>query len=367
MIKVAFVLSNLDEDGGQTVVCTLLKNLDKNQYLPKLFVLSKEKENRLSRQLREANVEVEFLNLRYDYKGVRLIEIIHYFDRCMKLFQPDIINVHLDTLYSWFWALLRKRRIIFTVHSDAGRISDRISLRLFKKLNHKKLIRVIGVSEFASRRFKEIFSASDVRTIYNPVDIECYDLSTKTGHEEIRFINVARFYPVKNHKLLIDAFSLVCKKIANVQLYLVGDGQEYEKIQAYVLEKNIGEKVHFMGYREDVSELLMQSDIFVMSSLSEALPVSVIEALAAGLPVVATRVGGLPELVSDNGILVETNNAVQLGDAMLALARDENKRRQMGIYSRKKSQLFQISNILFQYGRLYDEEAERKKEIYHYN
>ena len=359
MIKAAFVLSNLDEDGGQTVVCTLLKNLDKNKYLPKLFVLSREKENRLSRQLREAEVEVEFLNLRYDYKGVRLFEIIYYFDKCMKLFQPDIINVHLDTLYTWLWALLRKRRIIFTVHSDAGRISDKLSLKLFKKLSGKKLIRVIGVSEFASRRFEEIFSASDVKTIYNPIDIECYAPSAKRGHEEIRFINVARFYPVKNHKLLIDAFELVCKNITNVRLYLIGDGQEYEKMQAYVLEKNIEEKVHFMGYREDVSELLMQSDIFVMSSLSEAFPVSVIEALAAGLPVVATRVGGLPELVSNNGILVETNNPVQLCDAMLSLARDEDKRRQMGVYSRKKSELFQISNILLQYGQLYDEEAEK--------
>lgn len=367
MIRVAFILSNLAEDGGQTVVCTLLKNLDKNKYLSKLFILSPEVDNKLCRHLRAAEVDFEFLNLKFDYKVIRSIDIFYRLNRGMNRFRPDVVNVHLDTLYSWIWAWVKRRRIIFTVHSEASRISNMFSLQLFKRLNRKNLIKVIGVSKFASLRFEEVFGANDVMTIYNPVDIECYDNYSKPQHENIRLINVARFYPVKNHRLLIDAFSLVCKEITNVQLYLVGDGQEYENIKKYVREKRVENKVIFTGYREDVAELLVQSDIFVMSSLSEAFPISVIEALAAGLPVVATKVGGLPELVSDNGILVETNNASQLCAAMLRLIRDERKRKQMGRISLKKSALFSISNVLSQYGRLYDEEAERKKEIYYYN
>lgn len=153
MIKIAFIISNLDEDGGQTVVCTLLENLEKSEYLPKLYVLSEKVENKLTKRLRKEKVDFEFLNKKYPYRYIRMIEIIYRLDKAMKYFQPDVIHVHLDTLYSWTWALLRKRRILFTVHSEATRINDKTALKLFENLNRKNLVKVTGVSEFATVRF----------------------------------------------------------------------------------------------------------------------------------------------------------------------------------------------------------------------
>ncbi len=358
MVKVAFILSNLDMDGGQTVVCTLIKNLDKSKYLPRLYILSTEVDNKLSKQLSEAGIEYKFLCKKFIPKKLRFFEIIYQLNKEIELFNPNVINVHLDTLYSWVWAFLKKKRIIFTVHSEAKRIANPMSLKLFDLLNRKELIRVVGVSKFASLNFEKIFSAKNVLTIYNPVDI-CCDYSKKKAPRNLnlQFINVARFNPVKNHKLLIDAFLTVCQELNNVQLVLVGDGQEYDFIKQYVIEKGIKDKVVFTGYRENVIEWLEQSDVFVLSSYSEAFPVSVIEAIEVGLPIIATEVGGLPEAVTDNGILVESNNENELANAMLLLAKDEDRRKLMGNRSLQKSELFSTTNIISQYGRLYDEEA----------
>ncbi len=363
-VRVAFVLSNLDTDGGQTVVCTLLKHLNREKYLPKLFVLSPKVDNKLVTQLYRCNIEVCFMNIKYDIKYIRTAKIINWFDYEIKKFHPNVINVHLDTLYSWIWALWRKQKIIFTVHSEAYRISNKLSLHLFKKLDNKGLIRVIGVSEFASESFKKVFGAKEVITIYNPVNIEHYAAERLEEHKDVRFVNVARFYPVKNHKLLIDAFDKLRESKENIMLYLVGDGQEYDNINKYVAQKNLTHFVKFYGYIEDVADILRQSDVFVISSLSEAFPVSVIEALAAGLPIVATRVGGLPELVQENGILVESGDADALCQAMKTLAQNKKQRQEMGAYSKEMSKKFSTDIIVQLYEKIYDEELEKVSKEY---
>ena len=358
--KIAFVMSSISIGGGETVVCTLLKNLNKEKYTVKLFVTTNEVDNTLTQELRNANIDVQFVHIKHDYNYIRTFEILSWLNKQLKSYKPDVINVHLDTLYSWMWALVKKKRIVFTVHSEAGRICNFVSKKLFHLLNRKKLIRVIGVSDFASQSFKNVFGADEIQTIYNPVDIAHFDLDISNEREEIVFTNVARFFPVKNHKLLIDAFEKLYRTNQNVRLELVGDGQEYENIKDYVSEKKLNDGVKFWGYKADVAEILNHSDVFVLSSLSEAFPISVIEALAAGLPVVATNVGGLPELVQDNGILVESENVDAFYQAMEKLAQDKEMRKKMGACSKEMSKNFSIDRILQQYEKVYDEESQKE-------
>lgn len=365
--KIAFVLSNLDEDGGQTVVCTLLKNLKRDNYTVKLFVLSAIQENKLTRELKENQIGVEFLWTQSMIQSLRGLHAIRNLDRAIKKFQPDVIHVHLDILYSWIWALWRKRRIIYTMHSEANRIKEKYPIRLYRRLQKKGLIRVIGVSSSAARRFQEVFNATNIETIYNPVEIEKFGKKYNREGNKIRFVNVARFNPVKNHKLLVDAYERLCLSGSTSVLELVGSGQEYENIKRYVSEKGLHKRVKFWGQIEDVAQRLEEADVFVLSSLSEALPVSVIEAMAAGLPIIATNVGGLPELVKDNGILVENNDIDALFRAMQELEQNQDKRQRMSIYSKKYAKMFEVQKIIEQYKKVYDEEAGYEKEVYHYN
>src|SRR5207248_3814804 len=118
----------------------------------------------------------------------------------------------------------------------------------------------------------------------------------------------------------------------HARLVLVGDGPERAGVEAQVRELNLGEKVRFLGTRKDVAQLLHGADLFLLTSVSEGIPLTVIEAMAAGLPVVATDVGGLREVVADGltGLLAPAKDAAALADCVWRLAGDPELRRRMG-------------------------------------
>lgn len=357
MKKIAYILPNLDTDGGQAVVSTLVCNLDKSKYNAKLFVMAPSVKNKLTELIRCADIEIIFCDILESVqknKLCRLYRIVRWLSRQINTFSPDIIHVHLDTLYSWIYALIYNRKIIFTVHSQAQRIYNIVSANLFKIMQRRNLIIVTAVSRASANQFKECFGATDVKVIFNPVDIKHFKSDrARDSKSEVIFVNVARFNPVKNHEMLIKAFRLLIEEESNVRLILIGEGEKYEEIKDMVNALNLTSKVDFRGEMIDVSPELNQADVFVLSSLSEALPVSVIEAMAAGLPIISTNVGGLHELVTDNGILVEPSDELQLMKAMKELADNVPKRVRMGGLSEKYAQKFEVHEIVTEYEKIY--------------
>jgi glycosyltransferase involved in cell wall biosynthesis len=124
--------------------------------------------------------------------------------------------------------------------------------------------------------------------------------------------------PVKAYDTLIDAFALVVGRAAHVTLQIVGDGPLMGVLREKVQSAGLGSHISFEGAVTDPERLLASADLFVMSSLSEGLPMAILEAMAAGLPVIATRVGGVPELLTrDTGWLCESGRADSLAAAIL--------------------------------------------------
>ena len=146
------------------------------------------------------------------------------------------------------------------------------------------------------------------------------------------FAHVGRFMAQKNHLDLVAAFQQVASADPRALLVLAGDGELRETVRARAASLGLEGAVRFLGLRDDVPELLGAADAFVLSSAWEGLPIAVLEAMAAGLPVVATAVGGVPELVrsGETGWLVAPGAPAALGAAMLALSRDLAAARAMG-------------------------------------
>ena len=156
-----------------------------------------------------------------------------------------------------------------------------------------------------------------VTTIPNGIDAEEYskDIDMRKMKDDIevrsdaRLISiVARLSPEKDHEMLLEAFSLFCKQFTDVDLVVVGDGGLFEDLKNTTRRLEVAPRVHFLGYRKDVAQLLATFDCFVLSSRSEGLSMTLLEAMAAGLPVVATDVGGNSEVVQheETGFLVPT-------------------------------------------------------------
>lgn len=200
-----------------------------------------------------------------------------------------------------------------------------------------------------------------VKLIRNGINIEKF-LATKVASEQLRLIHVARFNPVKDQQNLLNAFAQLINnnqlQPSDVSLTMVGDGSLYDQLVAQSNALNIQDYVIFTGARNDIPVLLQDADIFVLSSIAEGIPMTILEAMAASLAIISTRVGGLPELVVDdvNGYLVDKQNSEQLAKAMQQYLHCPDKVTQHGQHGLAIIQeQFEESAVIAAYSSLYQQ------------
>lgn len=206
--------------------------------------------------------------------------------------------------------------------------------------------------------------ARKVQTILNGIDIDKYSnirskdsLSLIDVNREIISIGiVARLSAEKDHATLLHALSLVVKEYSNVKLIIVGDGPLRSELEKLAIDLDVMAYCSFLGNRDDIPQLLSQIDLFVLSSITEGVSLTLLEAMAASLPIVCTDVGGNSEVVEDgvNGIIVPSREPALLAKALLELIRHPERRLQMGKagFKRVKS-VFSIQRTVAEYEKLY--------------
>jgi glycosyltransferase involved in cell wall biosynthesis len=203
--------------------------------------------------------------------------------------------------------------------------------------------KAIAVSEKNRRRLlaNGLYRSEQVVVIRNGVDVNEFapidgyvDYRYEWGVEKssVLITLVGYLEEIKGHRYLLQALPDVLRRHSNVVVAFVGDGVLRTSLEAYVRENNLSDHVIFAGWHEDVHRILAVSDILVLPSISEGMPLVVLEAMAAGLPVVATRVGGIPEAVIEGktGLLVEPASAHGLQDAIVKMLQDPERMRDMG-------------------------------------
>lgn len=214
------------------------------------------------------------------------------------------------------------------IHAEHGReISDPLGLNkkhnLLRKIISPFIHYFVAVSSDLQLWLIDDVSIDShkVKLVRNGIDIKKFG-GEKVKSHCIRFIHIARFNPVKDQQSLINAFALLVAEKGylpeQVSLTLVGDGELTNALKQQVSDKELDAFVIFTGARNDIPALLENSDVFVLSSIAEGIPMTVLEAMAASLPIISTDVGGLSELVENEvtGLLVEKENAKALANAM---------------------------------------------------
>jgi glycosyltransferase involved in cell wall biosynthesis len=174
--------------------------------------------------------------------------------------------------------------------------------------------------------------------------------------KEIVLAAVGRLAAVKNYALLLRAVALLVSQGVPLKLKIVGDGPERTNLETQATAAGIDKYVEFLGFRADVAAILSTADMFVLSSVSEGLPMAALEAMQVCLPIVATRVGGMPQVVREgvNGFLVESGNAEQLADRIRFLADHPDLLLQYGAASRAHLvSHFSADAMVDAYSRLY--------------
>jgi glycosyltransferase involved in cell wall biosynthesis len=168
---------------------------------------------------------------------------------------------------------------------------------------------------------------------------------------------VARLDSIKNHRCLIKAMKKVAARFPDALLLVIGDGPLRTELEELVSFVRLNNNIKFLGTRNDIPRLLSVLDIFVLCSLSEGLPLTILEAMAAGKPIVATDVGGIPEIIKDgiDGIIIPSDDSDRLAEAISELLRDKRKRHEMGAKARMKfEEKFTIQTMVKSYEELYE-------------
>lgn len=219
---------------------------------------------------------------------------------------------------------------------------------------------VVLISEATRQFFIEHrgIPAAKTRVILNGANLNKFlRASAHPGSSlpKVRFGIAARMVPEKDHFTLLRAFAFVVAEIPQAELHIAGDGEFRPRLESFAQELNIGGQVTFLGALPEISRFLSQLDVFVLSSLNEGLPLVLLEAMAAGLPVVSTRAGGVEEAAIDsqNAYLSAPGDAQGLAQAMIRMARSPNLA-QMGAMGRQIVQdRFRIEQTWREYHKLF--------------
>jgi glycosyltransferase involved in cell wall biosynthesis len=269
------------------------------------------------------------------------LQAVNGMRRVLEDFRPDLVNAHHQYFTTTPSALVAARQIgiptVLTLHiaaPESFRGWRGTVARMYGSTVGKGLVAsadaVVAVSEAVARSVTKR-SGQILRVIPNGVDIERFH-PNPSREPGLRIVFVGRFIANKGPDVAIEAFDMVQERVTGATMVMVGDGPMADSLRRQVDEHGLGEAVTFLGLQDDVSGILRQSDIFVRPSEVEGMPLTILEAMATGLPVVACDVGGVSEVVSAGltGHVVPPGSAREVAGALLDILTDKGKAAAMG-------------------------------------
>ncbi len=307
-MKIFQLIFNLSSGGAEKFVVDLSNQLSKMHEVY-LCVIQNELDTDLTFFKQQLNENVNYINLKSE-KGINGKLFISIFRLIIRL-KPDIVNAHLNTvLYLYLPSVLLGRKIKFfhTLHSIAPKT---IGFKLQRSINgflyRKKVIEAIAISTENKNSFAEFFGHTNVSIIengvVNPSKTEDFEIvkeklrKLKKSDSDKIFIHIGRFSQPKNQKLLINVFNKILENTTDIILIVIGD--YFDSHDAKEIRDISNSKVHYLGKKKNVIDYLLNSDCFVLSSLWEGLPISLLEALSCGIIPVCTPAGGIPDVIKD--------------------------------------------------------------------
>jgi glycosyltransferase involved in cell wall biosynthesis len=276
--------------------------------------------------------------------------------------RPTIVHVHSSKagLIGRVAARIAGLPVVFTAHGWGFKPGVPFIRRCLVWLSEAVVVplaaRIICVSDYDTQLARASLPGDPQRfvTIHNGLSPDTELAGADT--DDITIIMTARFHEPKEQKLLLRAFALLDRP--NARILFVGGGEELPVNEALADELGIAPRVQFLGDRKDVSALLAQSQIFVLLSRYEGFPISVLEAMRAGLPVIASAVGGIPEQVEHGvtGLLTPGGDAQAVASALQTLIDNAQLRREMGAAGRQKFlREFTVEQMILQIRDVYNQ------------
>jgi len=354
-IKVLHIITHLPIGGAQDNTLLTVERLDRKNY--NITLLSGPEGNWRNRAGNIKDIKVIYMTSLV--RPIRLVRDFQAMFKMIKLMREskyDIVHTHqakagvLGRVAAW---IVGVPVIVHTYHSfpfhDYMTVLERFVYIRIEKIIAKLTDQLIAVSELNLQKGVKLGIASQHKflTIYSGIDFSRFDISVNVSDvkksldipDADQIVGmIGRLSEQKAPQYLVQAIPLVLEKFPNTTFLFVGDGNLRKQLETIADECGIGEKIKFLGFREDIPTLLHIMDIFVLTSLWEGLGRSLTEAMFVGKPVIATAVEGVPELVEngETGLLISPKDVAATAASLLQLLASPEKRKQLGRNAHEK-------------------------------
>ena len=276
--------------------------------------------------------------------------------KLLRELHPQVIHTHLHALK---YAALASRNIpiVHTVHNQAAQEAVFLDQQIGKYLFRRGKAQPVALTREVQQSVAELYGLPEAKipVITNGIDLSrCGEKSDYALHYPVELLHVGRFFPQKNHAAILGAAALLKKRGINARIHCYGDGPLLEQTRRAAQEQGLAGQVLFEGVTSDVFTPMSQADLFILPSRWEGMPMTIIEAMGTGLSVIASRVGGVPDMVTDgeSGLLIEPT-AEALAAAIEKLVRNEALRQSLGKKAREEAQRFSLPAMARGYEALY--------------
>ena len=353
-MKIIQVIPNLDF-GGAEIMCATLTTELRTKGHDVTLVYFYDKNTDVLKDLITKGIKTVCL---YKRKGFDL-RCVKRLKKVIKELRPDVIHTHLYSLkYVILATLFSKVQIVHTIHNIATKETSKIDRLFLKHFFKNNKVIAVALSKIVQKTIVDEYGLPEekVPIVLNGVDLSKCIKKSKYSLDDntINIINVARFSEQKNHKRLIDAFSMLVNAGIRCKLILIGDGELKSEIEQYVMNKNISQHVSFLGHQKNPHIFLSEADVFVLSSNYEGVPMTLLEAMGTGLPIISTKVGGIENILTDrkDAFLVPCDS-VSIFNSLITLYNSEYLREKIGSAAYTSSIIYSSSTMAENYLSLY--------------
>jgi glycosyltransferase involved in cell wall biosynthesis len=367
-IRILFTASGSHIGGATMAMLHLMLGLTSLSIEPVLLSTTPRREYlRLYQRLREKNVKIRLS--KFYFKSLPYWVWLFFSSlRVIKKYGIDIVHCHgtKEALVAGLAAKLLRRKLVYTVEGDPNLeisisphsygLLDKLLLKFSWNIGLRLADKIVGCSNWMAEHLKKYgFKAVGIP---NPIDYERFSSIIAHG---LNIVCIARFEKAKNIETLVTAASEVLKKKPDVKLVLVGGGSQEKELKELAEKLSISDNVEFHGFRPDIEKILEEGAVFILPSIYEPFGMVAAEALASGLPIIVSRIGGLREIVRDgvNGFSFNPRDWRELSRKILLLLEDQKLREEMKNKTRESAKEFSPENIALKYLRVYLEVLSR--------
>jgi len=356
------LLENLNVGGAQKVVSRLVRSLDATRFEPIVCTITPG--GALEAEIASRGIEVVSLDARVGKLPVRLILKV---GKAIKRYGVRILQSHLfiPNVWSAFAPGARGTRFVTTEHELGG--WKRLRHCIFEQAAYNRSDAAVFVSEAVrdSALSRHKIGAEKIHVIPNGVDIDAPDAAAAAEvrrelgltQEAPLLLTVGRLSVEKGHAVLLAALAKLRQRHPEVRLAMVGTGALEADLRSCASELHIEEAVRFLGQRHDVGAVMSAADVFVLPSLEEGMPLTLLEAMGKGLPCVCSDVGGVGEVVEDgaSGLLVQRARPGLLAERLLEVLDNVDLRQRLGRSAAETiGRRFTVERMTGDYERLYE-------------